>query len=89
MIEYTVQNGFAEILLANPPVNGITEELMDALIATLTQAGSDPQALRRVLTRLRLRPTRCIYPPCVRNAHNPKRWLRSTVENCKQFSPMI
>jgi enoyl-CoA hydratase len=49
MIEYTVQNGFAEILLANPPVNGITEELMDALIATLTQAGSDPQARAIIL----------------------------------------
>jgi hypothetical protein len=40
------------------------------------------------LTRLRLRPTR--YISTVREDHAYcERWLRSTVENCKQFSPMI
>jgi enoyl-CoA hydratase/carnithine racemase len=49
MIQYSVQDGVAEILIANPPVNGITEELMDALIEKLMLAGSDPQARAIIL----------------------------------------
>jgi len=49
MIEYTIQDGVAEILLANPPVNGITEELMDALFGALRQAGGDREVRAIIL----------------------------------------
>src|SRR4051812_32933870 len=48
MVEYQVNDGVAEILLNNPPVNGITDELLDTLMATLRQAGADP-AVRAVI----------------------------------------
>ncbi|RYX90189.1 MAG: enoyl-CoA hydratase/isomerase family protein [Comamonadaceae bacterium] len=41
MIRYKAQNGIAELLVDNPPVNGITDELLDALMARLSQAGAD------------------------------------------------
>lgn len=41
-IHYEVRNQVAEILLDCPPVNAITEALMDRLLALLAQAGSDP-----------------------------------------------
>jgi enoyl-CoA hydratase len=49
MIECTVRDGVAEILIANPPVNGITEELLDALFSALKQAGSDREVRAIVL----------------------------------------
>lgn len=41
MIRYEVQDSVARILLDNPPVNGITDELLDTLMARLRQAGGD------------------------------------------------
>lgn len=41
MIRYEVQDAIAQILLDNPPVNGIGHELLDALMARLREAGSD------------------------------------------------
>lgn len=41
MIRYDVQGAVAQILLDSPPVNGITLELLDALMSRLRQAGSD------------------------------------------------
>jgi enoyl-CoA hydratase len=49
MIEYTVRDGVAEILLANPPINGITEQLMDALFGALRQAGGDREVRAIIL----------------------------------------
>ena len=43
MLEYEVRDHVAEILFNNPPVNGITEEFLDLLMASLTRAGNDPQ----------------------------------------------
>ncbi|MDB5613069.1 MAG: enoyl-CoA hydratase/isomerase family protein [Devosia sp.] len=48
MIRYEAQNGIAELLVDNPPVNGITDELLDELMARLTQAGADP-AVRAII----------------------------------------
>lgn len=48
MIRYTAQDGIAELLVDNPPVNGITDELLDALMARLTEAGADP-AVRAII----------------------------------------
>ncbi len=42
----------------------------------------------QLLTRLRLRPTRYI-PAVAEDRAYCERWLRSTVENRKQFLPMI
>lgn len=39
MIRFDATGGVAEILLDNPPVNAITDALMDALMATLREAG--------------------------------------------------
>lgn len=39
MIRFNATGGVAEILLDNPPVNAITDALMDALMATLREAG--------------------------------------------------
>jgi len=43
MIQYRLHHHIAEILLDNPPVNGITDELLDTLMARLRQAESDPE----------------------------------------------
>ena len=43
MLTYKTHEGVAEILLNNPPVNGITSELLDQLMAFLQQAGADHQ----------------------------------------------
>ncbi|MFO1161517.1 MAG: enoyl-CoA hydratase/isomerase family protein [Reyranellaceae bacterium] len=41
MIRYEVQGAVAQVLLDNPPVNGISHALLDALMAGLREAGSD------------------------------------------------
>lgn len=41
MIRYKVQDAIAQILLDNPPVNGISDELLDALMSRLREAGGD------------------------------------------------
>lgn len=43
MIRYEVQDAIAQILLDNPPVNGISHELLDTLMSRLREAGSDPE----------------------------------------------
>jgi enoyl-CoA hydratase len=43
VIRYDVQDHVAEILINNPPVNGLTHEVMDALMAALARASADPQ----------------------------------------------
>ncbi len=43
MIQLNVIDGVAEILLDNPPVNAITDALMEALLAALKEAGHDPR----------------------------------------------
>lgn len=43
MLQYEVRDNVAEILFNNPPVNGITAESLDLLMAALTRAGADPQ----------------------------------------------
>ena len=48
MIDVQTKDGVAEILLNNPPVNGITSELIDALMDALRQAGADP-AVRAII----------------------------------------
>ncbi|MES2979759.1 MAG: enoyl-CoA hydratase/isomerase family protein [Pseudomonadota bacterium] len=47
-IRYEVKDKVAEILFNNPPVNAITQLLMDELFACLKQAGEDP-AVRVVI----------------------------------------
>ncbi|HEY8707548.1 MAG TPA: enoyl-CoA hydratase-related protein [Burkholderiaceae bacterium] len=49
MIRLEVTDGVAEILLDNPPVNAITDALLDALMAALREAGSDPRVRAIVL----------------------------------------
>ncbi|HYG42414.1 MAG TPA: enoyl-CoA hydratase/isomerase family protein [Bordetella sp.] len=41
MIKYDVLNGVAQILLDDPPVNGITNEMLDTLMVHLREAGAD------------------------------------------------
>jgi len=41
LIHYAVQNHVAEILIDNPPVNALTEQLLDDYIAALHRAGED------------------------------------------------
>lgn len=41
IIRYEVRDGIAEILLDSPPVNGITDEMLDALMTCLGRAGGD------------------------------------------------
>jgi len=48
MIRYEVRDAVAEILLDNPPVNGITLTLLDRLMAELQKAGRDP-AVRAII----------------------------------------
>ncbi len=48
MIRYDTQDGIAQILLDSPPVNGITLELLDTLMASLRRAGADP-AVRAII----------------------------------------
>lgn len=43
MLEYEVRDNVAEILFNNPPVNGITGEFLDLLMAALRRAGDDPE----------------------------------------------
>ena len=43
MLTYQIFDGVAEIQLNNPPVNGITSELLDQLMNLLQKAGSDSQ----------------------------------------------
>ncbi len=43
MLEYEVRDNVAEILFNNPPVNGITGEFLDLLMAALRRAGADPE----------------------------------------------
>lgn len=49
MIEYEVRDSVAEILFNNGPVNAITEEFMDELLAALARAGKDPQVRAIIL----------------------------------------
>lgn len=42
LIRYEVRNRIAEILLDAPPVNAITDEMLDTLMLHLRQAGDDP-----------------------------------------------
>lgn len=49
MIRYEVQGAIAQILLDNPPVNGISLELLDTLMSRLREAGSDPNVRAIVL----------------------------------------
>jgi len=42
MLTYQNNQGIAEILLNHPPVNGITTEMLQQLMAHLQQAGADP-----------------------------------------------
>lgn len=49
MIRYEVHDAIATLLLDNPPVNGITDELLDTLMARLREAGSDPKVRAIVL----------------------------------------
>ena len=48
MLQYEVRDNVAEILFNNPPVNGITEEFLDLLMAALRRAGNDP-AVRAII----------------------------------------
>lgn len=43
-----VHDGIAEVLLNNPPVNGLVPELMEALMSTLRRLGDDP-AVRAIV----------------------------------------
>ena len=43
MIRYEVRDSVAEILLDNAPVNALTMEMMDALLAALQRAGQDAE----------------------------------------------
>jgi enoyl-CoA hydratase/carnithine racemase len=49
MIKFDVQDAIAEILLDHPPVNGITNEMLDALMSSLREAGSNPEVRAIVL----------------------------------------
>ncbi|MDP3820460.1 MAG: enoyl-CoA hydratase-related protein [Burkholderiales bacterium] len=49
MIRLEVTDGIAEVLLDNPPVNALTDALLDALMAALREAGSDPRVRAIVL----------------------------------------
>lgn len=49
MIRYEVQGAIAQILLDNPPVNGISHGLLDTLMARLREAGSDKMVRAIVL----------------------------------------
>jgi 1,4-dihydroxy-2-naphthoyl-CoA synthase len=42
-IQYVVKDSVAEILFNNPPVNGLSHEVMDALMAALSRARDDAQ----------------------------------------------
>lgn len=48
MIRYEIVHSVGRVLLDNPPVNGITEELLDALMTQLRQCNSDP-AVRAIV----------------------------------------
>lgn len=41
ILRYEVRDSIAEILLDSPPVNGITDEMLDTLMACLRRAGDD------------------------------------------------
>lgn len=48
MIRYKTQDGVAELLVDYPPVNGITDEVLDDLMDKLAKAGADP-AVRAII----------------------------------------
>ena len=48
MIDYTIRDQVAEILINNPPVNALDDVLMDQLLALLQRAGAD-DAVRAVI----------------------------------------
>lgn len=47
MIRFNATGGVAEILLDNPPVNAITDALMDALMATCARLAASSMPARR------------------------------------------
>lgn len=49
MIRYDSKDGIAEVLLDHPPVNGITDDLLNALMSALQKAGDDPQVRAIIL----------------------------------------
>lgn len=49
MIRTTTENGICEILLDNPPINGISDAFLDTLMQKLRDAGADPQVRAIVL----------------------------------------
>lgn len=49
MLRTSLEGGIAEILLDNPPVNGISDAFLDALMDALRQAGADPRVRAIVL----------------------------------------
>lgn len=49
MVRYEVRDGIAQILLDNPPVNGITLGLLELLMSHLRQAGADASVRAIVL----------------------------------------
>jgi enoyl-CoA hydratase len=49
MVRCETQDGVAQILLDNPPVNGIDDALLDTLMARLREAGADPKVRAVVL----------------------------------------
>ncbi|MDR2154384.1 MAG: enoyl-CoA hydratase/isomerase family protein [Burkholderiaceae bacterium] len=49
MLQTKVHDGVAEVLLDSPPVNGITDSMLAALMAALQQAGDDPEVRAIVL----------------------------------------
>ncbi len=49
MIQYNVQEGIAQLLMDSPPVNGLTDAMLDALMARLREAGADPKVRAIVL----------------------------------------
>ncbi len=48
-LSYTCRDGIARILLEHPPVNALTEPLIDALLEALARAARDPEAHAVVL----------------------------------------
>lgn len=48
-IRYTVADGIAEILLDRPPVNAISLELVDSVLAAFRKAGADPNVRAVIL----------------------------------------
>lgn len=49
MIQYNVREGIAQLLMDSPPVNGLTDAMLDTLMARLREAGADPKVRAIVL----------------------------------------